>query len=136
MLIKKTKIWIIFFLKIKNLTWLSEMRYISKFSMQKAYKNRWENRDLWNDADQCNWWFNSVTWYANSLQISSQWVENGGFRNFSLVVDLWPLLTLVVDVGLKMNGGWMQILFNFQVNQMKNDELEIWPQNDLWSQNQ
>lgn len=30
------------------------MSYISELSMPKAFKNHWENLDLWNDADQCN----------------------------------------------------------------------------------
>ena len=75
-------------------------------------------------------WLNSVTWYANGLQISSQSDENWGFYKSSLCWSFglcWPQ---------KLIGGWvqrpnLQVVFKFQVNQMKIEDFRkfvpIWP---------
>ncbi len=50
-----------------------------------------------------NWWLNSVTWYANPLQISSQWEENWGFQKYHLSCWPWAYVGLLVYVDLKNN---------------------------------
>ena len=52
-----------------------------------------------------NRWFNSVTWYVNAFQISSQLDENWEFRKYHL--SCWPLAYLDLLVGVDLQNHWL-----------------------------
>ena len=58
---------------------------------------------LANEDLKRNWWFNSMTWFENPLQISSQWDENWGFLKYHLGCWPWAYVDLLVNVDLKNN---------------------------------
>ena len=68
-----------------------------------------------------NRWLNSLTWYVNHFQISSQSDENWGFRKFG---PNWPFLTFWSMFTSKLIGFWihrpdMKMVFRLHVNRMK-----------------
>ena len=71
-----------------------------------------------------NRWMNSMTWYANALQISSQSEENCRFLEIWQMLTFWSILTFWPMVTSKWICGWIQrrdmhMLFKFQVNRIK-----------------
>ena len=67
------------------------------------------------------------------FQVNGMKIED--FKNSSLVVDLWPMLTILSMLTLKIIAGWIQwpkiyVLFKFQVNRMKIEE--YWNNTCCW----
>ena len=74
-----------------------------------------------------NRWLNSVIWYVNLFQISTQ-MKIEDLENLAQI-GLLVYVDLLADVYIKIVGGWiqwpdMQMLLKFQVDRMKIEILE------------